>query len=191
MPAQNIRNDRRNRIVRREIRRVLVSIFGFARIFSFYPDEPTFEKRFILIVKENATSELYNINAQTDTLGHWNGHFSITWVVAEVGNTRIWVQVTSCGVDKLQLTDAWLKRSSGVNWSGIIRNVESASSDTKHALSMHGMSPDDSKLHCPQISFSCLEALFNELRLNSQLHPETLPNRPIMYDIRYSTGLNV
>lgn len=61
-----------------------------------------------------------------------------TCVVADVGKTSICVHVTSCGVDNWQLTDAWLNLSSGVNWSAIKRNVESGSSDTKHALNTHG-----------------------------------------------------
>jgi hypothetical protein len=102
-----------------------------------------------------------------------------TWLVAEVGNTRMWVQDTSWGVESWQLTDVWLNLSSGVNWSGISRSAESGSSDTRHALNTHGTSLGYIRLHCSQISFKCFEAFRSDLRLSSQLQPTNKQQRNI------------
>jgi hypothetical protein len=91
--------------------------------------------------------------------------------VAEVGKTKIWVQVTSCGVERAQLTEVWLKRSSGVNWSGIIRRAESGSNETRHALNTEGASPGYPSPHCRQMSFKCFEAFNKDFLLRSQLQP--------------------
>lgn len=94
-----------------------------------------------------------------------------TWVLAEVGKTRIWVQVTSWGVESWQLTEAWLNRSSGVNWSGISLRAESGSRETRQALRILGTSVVGSKLHWVQISRRCFDALSRDFRLRSQLQP--------------------
>lgn len=96
----------------------------------------------------------------------------LTWVVAEVGKTKMCVQETSSGVDSWQLTDAWLNLSSGVNWSGIKRRAESGSRETRHALRIDGTSVGYCKLHWLHISFKCLEASSKDFRLSSQLHPD-------------------
>lgn len=100
------------------------------------------------------------------------GYFCHTCVVADVGKTSICVQLTSCGVERLQLTDVALNLSSGVNWSGMSRRQESGSRDTRQALRMLGTSLGYSREHCLQISFRCLEAFSRDLRLRSQLQPE-------------------
>lgn len=101
-----------------------------------------------------------------------HGDKNNTWEVADVGKTRICVQVTSWGVDNWQLTDVWLNRSSGVNWSGMSLSAESGSRETRHALRMQGTSVGDSRLHWLQISRRCLDAFKRALRLNSQLQPK-------------------
>lgn len=98
-----------------------------------------------------------------------------TCVVAEVGKTRMWVQVTSWGVESWQLTEAALNLSSGVNWSAISLSVLSGSRDTRHALSTQGAADGYSRLHWPQISFKCFDAFRRALRDNSQLQPFSSP----------------
>jgi hypothetical protein len=78
----------------------------------------------------------------------------------------MWVQLASLGVDSWQLLAVWPKRSSGVNWSAIRRRWESGSMDTRQADRMEGKS-----LLQVQVSRSCFEAFFSDLRPNSTLHP--------------------
>lgn len=99
----------------------------------------------------------------------------VTCVVADVGKTRIWVHVTSCGVDNWQFTDAWLNLSSGVNWSAISLRVESGSRETKQALSTQGAADGYRRLHWPHISLRCLEALRSAFLDNNQLQPFNSP----------------
>lgn len=87
------------------------------------------------------------------------------------------VQVTSWGVDSWQLTDVWLNRSSGVNWSGMSLRAESGSKETKHALRMLGKLPACIKLHWPQISLRCFEAFTRALRLSRPLQPAQRNNK--------------
>ena len=90
----------------------------------------------------------------------------LTCAVADVGKTRMCVQLASLGVESWQWEAVLPKRSSGVNWSDMRRRLESGSSETRHADMMAGTS-----LGHWQISRSCFDAFFSAFRPSSTLQP--------------------
>ena len=97
----------------------------------------------------------------------WTTDVFSTWAFAEVGNTRMWVQLASLGVESWQLLAVWPNLSSGVYWSVIRRRFESGSIDTRQADRIEGTSL------CQQhISRKSFEARFKALRLRRTLQPK-------------------